>query len=119
MEKENPWAEMVEADNLLGLEREDIEASDQLLPNLAEGKEEARVLASQQKEGGSLAEMRRMGDEQTNGFMVDENGVLVQLKLMNPGKEVKRVVVPTPRRKEILDVTQGISRWPLFTQQNL
>ena len=105
MEKDNPWAEMVEADNLLGLEREDIEASDQPLPNLAEGKEEARVLASQQKEDGSLAEMRRMGDEQTNGFIVDENGVLVQLKLITPGKEVKRVVVPTPRRKEILDVT--------------
>ena len=49
MEKENPWAEMVEADNLLGLEREDIEASDQPLPNLAEGKEEARVLASRRK----------------------------------------------------------------------
>ena len=68
MEKENPWAEMVQADNLLGLEREDIEASDQPLPNLAEGKEDARVLASQQKEDGSLAEMRRMGDEQTNGL---------------------------------------------------
>ena len=30
--------------------------------------------------------------------------MLVQVKLMTPGKEVKRVVVPTIRRKEILDV---------------
>ena len=39
----------VEADNLIVLEREDIEASDQPLPTLAKGKE-AHVLASQQKE---------------------------------------------------------------------
>ena len=46
-----------------------------------------------------------MGDEQVGGFMMEENGVLVQVKLMASGKEVKRVVVPTIRRKEILDVT--------------
>ena len=94
----------VEADNLIRLERKDIKASYQPLPTLAKGKE-AHVLASQQKKDNSLAEMRRMG-EQVVGFMVEENGVLVQVKLIAPGKEVKRIVVPTIRRKEILDVNR-------------
>ena len=94
----------VEADNLIGLEREDIKASDQPLPTLAKGKE-AHVLASLQNKNNSLVEMRRMG-EQVIGFMVKENGVLVQLKLIAPGKEVKMMVVPTIRRKEILDVNR-------------
>ena len=37
--------------------------------------EEVHVLANQQKEDHSLAEMTRMGDEQVGGFMVEENGV--------------------------------------------
>ena len=63
VEEGNSLVEKVETDNLIGLERDDIEASDQPLPTLAKGKE-AHVLASQQKEDSSLAEMRRMGDEQ-------------------------------------------------------
>ena len=56
------------------------------------------------KEDSSLAEIRRIGGEQVGGFMVEENGMLVQVKLMAPGKEVKRVLVPI-RKKEILDIT--------------
>ena len=69
MEKGNSLIGKVEADNLLGLKREDIEASDQPLPSLAKGKE-AQVLVCQQTEDNSLAEMRRTGDEQDGGLMV-------------------------------------------------
>ena len=105
VEEENPWAEMVEADNLMGLERVDIEASNEPLPASAEGKEEAQALASQQKEDKSLAPMRITGEEQADGFTVDENGVLVQVKLMTLGKEVKRMAIRTTRRREILMIT--------------
>ena len=37
------------------------------------------MLASQQKEENSLAEMRRMGDEQVDGLMVEDNGVWFRL----------------------------------------
>ena len=90
VEKGNSLVGKVRSDDIIGLEREDVDASDQPLSNLAKGKE-AHVLANQQKEENSLTEMRRMGDEQVDGFVA-------------PGKEVKRVVVPTIRRKEILDV---------------
>ena len=39
--------------------------------------------------------------------MVEEIGVSVQVKLMVPWKEIKREVIPTIKRKEILDATQS------------
>ena len=95
----------VEADNLTGLESEDIEACDQPLPTLVEGQEEAKVLARQQMEDDSLSDLRKKGVEQEGGLMFDGNGVLVQVKLIIPGKAVQRVVVPQLRRREILELT--------------
>ena len=69
VEEGNSLVGKVKADNIIGLEREDVEASDQPLPTSAKGKE-AHVLASQQKEDNSLTEMRIMGDEQVDDFMV-------------------------------------------------
>ena len=50
VEEEGPLAETVEADCLMGLMSEDIEACDQPLPTLAEGQEEARELARSSRE---------------------------------------------------------------------
>ena len=90
----------VDADNFMGLEREDFEARDQPLPTIAKGME-AHVLAIQQKEDNSLAEMGRISDKQVGGFMVEDNGVLGQVKLVEG------------------DIKGGgfyyqKSRWPLF-----
>ena len=97
--------ETVEADCLTGLMSEVIEACDQPLPTLAEGQEEARELARQQHGDDSLIEMRKKGEEQVEGFILNGNGILVQVKFITLGREVQRVVVPTPRRREILEIT--------------
>ena len=62
MEEGNSLGGKVEVDNLIGLEKEDIEASDHPLLTLAKGKN-VHVLASLQTGDNSLAEMRRMDDE--------------------------------------------------------
>ena len=49
--------------------------------------------------------MRKKGEEQVEGFMLDGNGILVQVKFITLGREVQRVVVPTPRRRQILEIT--------------
>ncbi len=36
--------------------------------------------------------------------MLDKNGVLVQIKFIVPGREVRRTVVPIPRRREVLEI---------------
>ena len=47
--------------------------------------------------------------EQTNGY-VYADGVLVHVKVADPGREWTREVVPTPRRREVLDVDhRGLS----------
>ena len=93
----------VEAESLTGLEGEGVELSDQPLPALCKGMEEVRVLAQQQQDDASLREFRKKGKEQTNGY-VYADGVLVHVKVADPGREWTRVVVPTPRRREVLDV---------------
>ena len=78
VEEGNSLVEKVKADNLMGLEREDIEASDQPFPTLAKRKE-AHVLASRRKEGNSLADMRRMCDKQVGNFMRKRMGCWFRL----------------------------------------
>ena len=56
-------------------------------------------------EDDSLSDLRKKGVEQEGGLMFDGNGVLVQVKLIIPGKAVQRVVVPQLRRREILELT--------------
>ncbi len=67
--------------------------------------EEAAALAKLQQEDDSLVELRRKGSEQEDGYMSDKNGVLVQTKFIVPGREVRRMVVPIPRRREVLEIT--------------
>ena len=66
------------------------------------------MLASQQKEENSLAELRRMGDEQFDGLMVEENGVLVQAKLIAPLPEERKVLMLT-------DLNPGTHPLPTFS----
>ena len=93
----------VEAASLQGLEGCDLAASDLPLPALGKDTEEILALIKQQSEDGSLTELRGKGKEGIDGYMLDE-GVLVHMKLADPGRQWTRVVVPTCRRKEILDV---------------
>ena len=88
---------------LRGLEGEGVELSDQPLPALCKGREEVRVLVQQQQDDASLREFRKKGKEQTNGCVYADD-VLVHVKMADPGREWTRVVVPTPRRREVLDV---------------
>ena len=92
--------ENCEAGNLQGLERGCL--SEQPLPTLAKGKAEVLALTTQQKEDGMLNEMRCRADRQEDGYFY-QGGVLVHSKLADPGREFTRVVVPSCRRKEILD----------------
>ena len=89
-----------EAGNLQGLEGGCL--SEQPLPTLAKGKAEVLALTTQQKEDGMLNEMRCRADRQEDGYFY-QGGVLVHSKLADPGREFTRVVVPSCRRKEILD----------------
>ena len=104
MEEEIALAGTVEADCLSGLSEDGTMAGDQHLPTLTEGLGEVRELARLQELDDSLSEWRRKGVEQEEGFMLDGNEVLLQTKFIIPGREVHRVVVPTFRRREILEV---------------
>ncbi len=44
--------------------------------------------------------------------MLDKNSVLVQTKFIVPGREVRRMVVPIPRRREVLEI--ALSWWALL-----
>ena len=94
---------LVEADSLQGLEGCDLAESDLPLPALGKGTEEVKALIKQQSEDANLTELRRKGKRGIDGYMLDE-GVLVHMKLADPGRQWTRVVVPTCRRKEVLDV---------------
>ena len=93
----------VEAESPMGLEGEGVKLSDQPLPDLCKGREEVRVLGQQQQNDASLRERRKKRKEQTNGY-VYADGVLVHVKVADPGREWTRVVVPTPRRRMVMDV---------------
>ena len=94
---------LVEADSLQGLEGCDLAESDLPLPALGKGTEEVKALIKQQSEDGSLTELRRKGKIGKDGYMLDE-GMLEHKKLADPGRQCTRVVVPTCRHKEVLDV---------------
>ena len=88
---------------VIRLEGEGVELSEQPLPALCKGREAVRGLVQQQQDDASLRVFRKKGKEQTNGY-VYADGVLVHVKVADPGREWTRVVVPTPRRREVLDV---------------
>ena len=119
MEKGNPWGEMAEADNLLGLEREDIEASDQPLRHLAEGKEDVRVLASQQRKIVVWLRWEEWAMRGLMGLWWREWGV-GPAEVNDPWDGGKKDGSSHSQKKgDSRCYTQGISRWPLFTQQNI
>ena len=75
-----------------------------------------KVLIKQQSEDGSLTELRRKGKRGIDGYMLDE-GVLVHMKLADPGRQWTRVDVPTCRRKVVLDVGhRGLAGGHFFPQ---
>ena len=77
--------------------------SDQALPILCKGKEGVDELITQQKADSTLAEMRRKAEKREDGYLW-EDGVLVHVKLVDPGREWTRVVVPYCRCREVIDV---------------
>ena len=96
----------VETESLTGLEGEGVELSDQPLPALCKWREEVRVLVQQQQDDARLREFRKKGKEQINGY-VYADGVLVHVKVADSGRKWTRVVVLTPRRREVLDVAHS------------
>ena len=79
-----------------------------------QGVEEVTALAKLQQEDDSLVELRRKGSEQEDGYMSDKNGVLVQTKFIVPGREVRRMVVPIPRRRDLRNSPQRLNWWTLL-----
>ena len=89
-----------EADFLNGLETG--VHSDHPLPILSKGKEGVDELIIQQKADSTLAEMRRKAEKREDGYLW-QDGVLVHVKLVDPGREWMRVV-PYCRLREVIDV---------------
>ena len=77
--------------------------SDQLLPNLTKGTGEVRELIAQQQADGLLGGLRKCAEKGEDGYFT-KNGVLVHSKMSDVGKEWLRVVVPSDRRQQVLDV---------------
>ena len=82
---------------------EEGQSCDQPIPVLSNSEEEVRKLVTQQEEDSSLLEMSNKAAKQEDGYCW-ENGVLVHVKLVEPQKELSRIVVPSCRRKEVLDI---------------
>ena len=99
-EEEDPSV-LVEEVVLNGLEEG--QSCDQPTPVLSNSEEEVRKLVTQQEEDSSLLEMSNKAAKQEDGYCW-ENGVLVHVKLVEPQKELSRIVVPSCRRKEVLDI---------------
>ncbi len=80
-----------------------------------QGVEEVTALAKLQQEDDSLVELRRKETEQKDGYnMLNKNGVLVQTKFIVPGREVRRMVVPIPRRRDLRNSPQRLNWWTLL-----
>ena len=79
------------------------QSCDQPIPLFSNSEEEVKKLFTQQEEDSSLLEMRSKAGKQEDGYC-RENGVLVHVKLVDSQKELSRIVVPSCRRKEVLDI---------------
>ena len=77
--------------------------SDQPLPNLTKGTGEVWELIAQQQADGLLGGLRKCAEKGEDGYFT-KNGVLVHSKMSDVGKEWLRVVVPSDRRQQVLDV---------------
>ena len=104
VEEDGALAETAEADCLVGLNIDDVVVCAQPLPILTEGEEEARVLAEEQRLDDSLSEVRSKAVKLEDGYMIDKHGVIVQVKVVAPSREVKRLCVPVNRRRDLLEV---------------
>ena len=61
------------------------------------------MLIAQLEADDSLLEERKNAESCRDGYLYEE-GVLTHIKLAEPGREWRRVVVPFCRRREVLDV---------------
>ena len=77
--------------------------SDQPLSNLTKGTGEVRELIAQQQADGLLGGLRKCAEKGEDGYFT-KNGVLVHSKMSDVGKEWLRVVVPSDRTQQVLDV---------------
>ena len=77
--------------------------NDQPLPNLAKGTGEVQVLIEQQQADVTLAGLRKCAEKGEDGYS-KKGGVLVHKKGSELGKKWLRVVVPSFRRQQILDL---------------
>ena len=100
-EEEEDSSVLVEEVVLNGLEGS--QSCDQLIPVLSNSEEEVRKLVTQQEEDRSMFEMRSKAGKQEDGYCW-ENSVLVHVNLVDAQKELSRMVVPSCRRKEVLDI---------------
>ena len=104
VEEDGALAETAEADCLVGLNMDDVVVCPQPLPILTEGKEEVRALAEEQRLDDSLSEERNKAVKLEDGYMIDKHGVIAQVKVVAPSREVKRLCVPVNRRRDLLEV---------------
>ena len=104
LDEEVPSEDKEEADSPLGREGGgEIAPCDLPIPVLCQGPEEVRQLVEHQKVDVLLSEVRKKAENQVEGFMINKNGVLLHTKVAYLGREFTRIVVPSPRRRDILD----------------
>ena len=89
------------------------------LPTLCTDTVDRDTLITQQELDESLGKLRQMVDRDEMGY-TRIDGVLIHRQELEGGQEFDRIVVPKPRRKEVLKLAHSSRlKWTLFPPENL